>query len=145
VLWRSYLHWLPEMIEVELADNDSVIVRELIHDGIEGPAEWKEYSGKGCIPSSISNVIGSKRRERGATMLRYRLDAVVSMVRDEFDRSRSCSQDVLADGPSGHHVLHARVPKEYRTRIVTQQKEALEEWISRKKRDQRHDPGWCVV
>lgn len=134
-LWKNISgennHWLPEIVEVELEDNGSVVVRELVHDEKSGTESWKECRGKGSMPSSISTAVNDSTRHGGPLKRRYRLDAVVSMIRDDMDRS--CPEEVRAldaEGPFGHHVLHARVQQNMKNRIIKQQRNTIKAYLS---------------
>lgn len=134
-LWRSGKgdlgHWLPEMIEIELEDSGNVVVRELIRDIETGTEEWTECKGSGLIPSSISELVSKTKVEAGPRKLCYRMDAVVSMVRDDLDRN--CPEEVSSIGEGeafGHHVLHARVPRHYKKELLTQQRDEIEKLVS---------------
>ena len=135
-LWRSGTgdggHWLPELVEIELEDSGNVVVRELIREIETGTEEWKEYNGTGSIPSSISELVSKAKVEAGPRKLRYRLEMVLSMVRDDLDRN--CPDEVSGMGEEGdafgHHVLHARVPKHYRKALLTHQRGELERLMS---------------
>lgn len=134
-LWKDATgdnnHWLPEMIEVEIEDNGSVIVRELVHDEKSGSDSWKECTGTGPIPASVSTVVKESTQGGSPRKRRYRLEAVVSMIRDDLDRA--CPEEVRAadsEGPFGHHVLHARVSKEMKKRIIQQQRNRIKTYLS---------------
>ena len=85
-LWQQELaddHWLPEMIDIEIDDDGLVIVRELVQDDTTKSAIWKECRGSSPIPDSIIKVVKDCSSVGGARKRRYRLEAVLSMVRDE--------------------------------------------------------------
>lgn len=134
-LWKSGTgdggHWLPEMIEIELEDSGNVIVRELVRSVETGTEEWRECKGSGAIPSSISELVSKAKVAAGPRKLRYRLDAVVSLVRDDLDRN--CPDEVSSIGegkPFGHHVLHTRVPKHYKKELLTEQRDEIKKLLS---------------
>jgi len=133
VFWKDSLginnHWLPEMVEVEIAKDGSVIVRELVHDEKTGRDSWKECKGAGPISPSVSKVVIESTTSSGARLRRYRLDAVVSLVRDDLDRA--CPEEVQAqEGAAGHHVLHVRVPKSLKKCIIQQQIEEVKTYLA---------------
>ena len=132
-LWRimrDTVHWLPEMIEVELEENGSVVVRELVVDQRTGVETWEECRKDESIPNSVSELIRNVRDPKGPTKRRYRLDAIVSMVRDDMDRN--CPEEVRRDDGQayGHHVLHVRVPKETKRMLLSRQQKELERALS---------------
>ena len=114
--------WLPEIIEVELEDNGNVIVKELISMD-EGDAEsWRTCKGKTSLPEAISKMVsGASNGKR----FRYRLDAVLSFVRDDSDECQD-------EEHSGHHVLHVRVPPDCRKRLMKRQQEEAARMAMRK-------------
>jgi PAB-dependent poly(A)-specific ribonuclease subunit 2 len=131
-LWHSEVrennHWLPEVIEIEIAVDGSVVIRELI----TGEDRWKVCSGTGSIPASISQVVReSTPSARGPRRMRYRLDAVVSLIRDDLDSS--CSEELKeisgGEGPYGHQVLHVRMTTEAKRRIIENQKNEIEKYL----------------
>lgn len=131
-LWRgeesSNGHWLPEMIEVEIEEDGSVVVREQILDE-SGSKKWKECQGTGSLPDAISTMVVEHTKSGLARRRLYRLDAVVSLIRDDIDRA--CPEEVRAsDVPVGHHVLHVRVTKDTNQRILQQQKVELKRYLA---------------
>lgn len=135
VLWKDSKginnHWLPEMIEVEIQQDGSVVVRELVHDEKTGRDSWKECKGTGPISPSVSAVVIESTKNSGVPLRRYRLDAVVSLIRDDLDRS--CPEEVQAqEGPACHHVLHVRVPKTFKKQVIQQQLDEVKSYLSAK-------------
>jgi len=133
VLWKDSKginnHWLPEMIEVEIQEDGSIVVRELVHDERSGRDSWKECKGTGPISSAISDVILESSKTTGAKLRRYHLDAVVSFIRDDLDKA--CPEEVQEqEGTAGHHVLHVRVPKGFKKQIIQQQLEKVKSYLS---------------
>ena len=133
ILWkesnRMNNHFLPEMIEIEIEKDGSVIIRELVHDEKTGRDSWKECKGSEPISSSISAVILQSADASGASLRRYRLDAVVSFVRDDLDRS--CPEEIHQQaGPAGHHVVHVRVPTAFKKRVIEQQVDEVKRYLS---------------
>ena len=133
-LWQQTVadgHWLPEMIEIEIDEHGLVIVRELVQDGTSGRHTWKECRGSGSIPESIVQLVKECTSVGGVRKRRYCLEAVLSMVRDDMDRT--CPEEVRAmdvDGPFGHQVLHIRVRRDVKKRIMEQQRDFIQLYLS---------------
>jgi PAB-dependent poly(A)-specific ribonuclease subunit 2 len=80
-----------------------------------------EFKGSSQLPSSIADIVtsslGSTRKHR------YRLDAVLSFVRDDMD---AATIEKLSLSPSeeanGHHVLHARISSGCKRRALDNQR-----------------------
>lgn len=121
-VWRTSFSssslWLPELIEVELEEDGNVSVREQIDT--HGQPKWAKFDAKTTIPSSISDLL-TKDRGSKKQKLRYRLDATLSFIRDETFSTNEAGQ------AEGHHVLHVRVPADYRKRTLTKQREYAEQ------------------
>lgn len=108
-MWRNNSpengHWLPEHVEVEIEKNGNVVVRELVDGDGTGEKVWMEFKGDSALPPAVADIVmsnlGASRKHR------YRLEAVLSFVRDDMDSGSK--EEVL-----GHHVLHARVPPNYK-------------------------------
>ena len=122
-VWRTdegIGQWLPEILEVEIEDNGNIIVKELklTREGEgEDKETWVTCRGKSLLPESISKIIA---KPSSAQKHRYRLEAVLSFVRDDIDTNND-------DDHPGHHVLHARIPGDYKQRAMEQQqKEAAQ-------------------
>ena len=131
--WRTDLEgrqFLPETIEIEFNADGNSIVRELVKND-EGREVWESFDGKGSLPKSVAELLPSM--DTGVKH-RYRLDAVLSFIRDE--------NEVLLndDEHPGHHVLHARIPIQETQRIVQKQMHAAENLASSK-----HDPEKLVL
>lgn len=122
-LWRGNIPfgWLPEEIEIELTARGNVVVRQLNYDRETKENVWKEYVGKGSIPDVVSEVIAQSKSQEVDSKRRYRLEAVVSLVRDDFDRKGV----EYIGGVVGHQVLHARVPKSTALRVMKSQMEEI--------------------
>jgi PAB-dependent poly(A)-specific ribonuclease subunit 2 len=103
--------WLPEFIEVELKGDGNVLVKEYAKDG-DGET-WTTFEGKSPLPESISSLVSDSAN---GAKLRYRLDAVLSFVRDDTEASGN-------DENPGHHVLHARVALDDKCRLMKRQQE----------------------
>lgn len=119
--------WLPELLEIELDVGGSVIVREFVSkDGETEEGEWVECVSKQSMPKAISEIVDSLSQESGVRRRRYRLESVLSMVRDDLDRNCGDLHELAGEGPFGHHVLHARVSKEHQMHIMSHQIGELE-------------------
>jgi PAB-dependent poly(A)-specific ribonuclease subunit 2 len=124
-IWRTNApengHWLPEMVEIEINDNGNVIVRESTEEAGSSDRIWMEFKGSSQLPSSIADIVasslGSIRKRR------FRLDAVLSFVRDDMDAA-TIEQLSLSrsEEANGHHVLHARIPSGYTRRAFDNQR-----------------------
>jgi PAB-dependent poly(A)-specific ribonuclease subunit 2 len=130
-LWRgsnsSNGHWLPEMIEIELEESGNVVVWELLEDKSTGKEEWIECSGRSSSTPARASTILERRKTRG-TKRRYRLDAVLAIVRDDLDSS--CSDEVaglISNGQYGHHVVFARLGKDHHRSLASQQLGTLQQ------------------
>lgn len=124
-------NWLPEMIEIEIDQDGLVIVRELVQEEMSGSDAWKECRGSGSIPDSIVQLVKDCTSVGGVRKRRYRLEAVLSMVRDDMDRS--CPEEVRAmevDGPFGHQVLHVRVRRDMKKKMIEKQRDCLQSYLS---------------
>jgi hypothetical protein len=129
-LWRNPADngfFLPEKIEIELDAVNGVIVRELVQDALTGQEEWMEFKDETSLPQSISDIVKNLAGENGVTMKRrYRLDAVLSLVRDELDANGPPEVIELSKTCAlGHHVLHSRITNKRKAQILTQQISAL--------------------
>lgn len=121
--------WLPELIEVELDDSGEVIVRQLEVDIETSTETWHEFRSNESLPESISNSVKEMSTVRGPRIRRYRLDAVVSMVRDDMDKA--CPEEIRrgsADALFGHHVLHVRATNSLQKNILKKQLEELKRY-----------------
>lgn len=126
MFWRNHIsdHWLPELLEIELSVDGSVVVREFLHDVSTEHNSWRECKGTNPISHSVSKVVLESTMREGAESQLYRLDAVISYIRDDFDRS--CPEEIQEqDGPKGHHVLHVRVPKSLKRELIQQQLDTI--------------------
>lgn len=134
-LWRGSADnglWLPELIEVELSDTGSVTVREFVSNGDEsGAGEWVESTSGHALPQSVSDIVAKASNKDGscARRRRYRLEAVLSIVRDDYDRKSSELLDFV-EGPFGHSVLHVRVNKNYKKHVLEEQIQELESYLN---------------
>jgi len=102
--------WLAETIEVELLADGNVAVTEW-HKAKDGSGETSStFRGKSSLPSEVAKLVleaSSKQKYR------YRLEAVLSYV-------TGCEEEGNEE-PMGHHVLHSRVPTDYKRRVLKNQ------------------------
>lgn len=117
-LWRTddgTGPWVPEIVEVELLEDGHVSVKEMTYTSEGGVEEVWSTGEPSALPPSVSKLVSevsSKQKNR------YRLDAVLSFVNDLVEEAED------AEHP-GHHILHARIPPEYKIRALrAQQHEA---------------------
>jgi len=104
--------WLPEMVEVELKDDGSLVVKQLKVDD-DGRESWIPFSGRTSLPEAVARLVADASTPQKRL---YRLEAVLSFINESPE-----SEDVI----QGHHVLHARLPGSYRTRILKGQQERV--------------------
>lgn len=124
-IWRTNApengHWLPEMVEIEITDSGNVIVREWTEEAGSCERVWMECKRSSQLPSSIADIVTSSLSS--VRKHRYRLDVVLSFVRDDMD---AATIEQLSLSPSeeanGHHVLHARIPFCYKRRALDNQR-----------------------
>jgi PAB-dependent poly(A)-specific ribonuclease subunit 2 len=133
-LWRGRIPfgWLPERIEIELPTNGTVIVREENLDKETNQQVWKEYEGTGSIPDFVSDLIAQRKSQSAPSKRRYRLEAVVPLIRDDFDR-KSVDEIAGAVGTDvfGHQILHQRVPNAVALRVFNSQLQEVSAVIGR--------------
>lgn len=102
--------WLAETIEIELLEDGNVQVTEW-HKTKDGKGQTSStFKGKSSLPSEVAKLVlkaSSKQKYR------YRLEAVLSYVTGGVDED--------SDEASGHHVLHSRVPSDYKRRVLKNQ------------------------
>jgi hypothetical protein len=125
-IWRTSFHdnslWLPESIEIELEEDGSITLREQVDAG-DNQKKWITFEGKSNLTQHTLDLL-PKDRELRKTKVRYRLESVLSFVHDD------CHVDNDREGdPEGHHVLHVRIPPEYRKRALTKQREHAEQLL----------------
>jgi hypothetical protein len=109
------------MVEIEIDDSGNIIVREFTEEVGSSDRIWVEFKGSSQLPSSITDIVksslGSIRKHR------YRLDAVLSFVRDDMDAATIAQLSLSpSEETNGHHVLHARIPSGYRSRALENQR-----------------------
>jgi len=112
--WRTDAYggepWLAETIEIELLEDGNVAVTEW-HKAKDGNGETSStFRGKSSLPPEVAKLVlkaSSKQKYR------YRLEAVLSYV-------AGC-EDEESDEASGHHVLHSRIPTDYKQRVLKNQ------------------------
>jgi hypothetical protein len=123
-VWRTsfddYSLWLPETVEVELEEDGNITVREQIDAG-DSQKKWVTFEGQSSMPSNTTDLL-TKDRGSKKIKVRYRLESVLSFVRDDSDAAAERGGEA-----EGHHVLHMRVPPEYRKRSLTKQREHAEQ------------------
>ncbi len=124
-IWRktsdSNSHWLPEFIEVQIEDDGNIITKQGTKEVGQEKMVWSEFKGKG-LPSSVSNVLREQSNndmEEGAQRARYRLDNVLTHLSEEVNDGveDKCGQ--------GRHIVHCRILKSYKRRILNDQLENL--------------------
>lgn len=132
-IWRTNApengHWLPEMVEIEITDSGNVIVREWTEEAGSCERVWMECKRSSPLPSSIAEIVTSSLSS--VRKHRYRLDVVLSFVRDDMD---AATIEQLSLSPSeeanGHHVLHARIPSCYKRRALDNQRAQADRVVS---------------
>jgi len=126
-VWRTsfndYSLWLPELVEIDLEDAGNIKVREQVDVG-ENEKKWVNFEGDSCLSESITNLV-NEHRESKTNKMRYRLEAVLSFVRN--DLGLDSSKQLSPGQAEGHHILHIRVPPDYRKRALTKQREYAEQ------------------
>ena len=98
-IWQQDVpNWLPLQVEVSIASDKSITVKELAKTGSESGEEWLTFESGLTLSKQLSRAweseISSGHSEPLAVS--YRLDAVVSFVRCRSGESE------------GHHVVHIR-------------------------------------
>ncbi len=123
-MWRTSFRdhnlWLPEMVEIELDEGDDVVVRELVDSG-ELEEKWITFDAKSPMTSKMTTLPVKDRLSKNVKV-RYRLESVLSFIRDDSDGSAD-----KEGKPEGHHVLHVRVPSELRKQTLSKQLEHVED------------------
>jgi len=119
-VWRTSFNdfslWLPDFVEIELGNDGKITVREQI-DTNENGKKWVTFESSDFVPS-ISKIVNDHRVSK-KTKVRYRLESVLSFVKsDSLHTSSNASSE---NETKGHHVLHVRIPQEYRNRSVKAQ------------------------
>lgn len=120
---RDQRNWLPEYIEVEIALDRSVVVRELASRDDENE-EWVEFKQNHPLSSSIFDTV------EYPTTKKYRLDAVCSFIRNNGSESIE-----------GHHVIHVRSRKDLECHALRRQIIKLEESIAEREIESRATEG----
>lgn len=117
-LWRKDDgdHWLPEVIEIEIRNDGNVVVRQLVNVD-ETKKEWKTFTKE--LSSTVSKALATHLQgsRTGKKISRYTLHGVVSFIRDGTRNEQ---------GRDGHHVLHIRVPKDYKELSLKKQIKEIE-------------------
>mmetsp|Transcript_8246 Transcript_8246/g.9139 ORF Transcript_8246/g.9139 Transcript_8246/m.9139 type:complete len:1503 (-) Transcript_8246:340-4848(-) len=115
--WRTDTNgrdpWLAETIEVVLLEDGNVEVTEW-HKSKNGIEEISStFRGKSSLPLEVSRLVSKASSKQ---KYRYRLEAVLSFV-------ASTSEEDECDEKLGHHVLHSRVPLNYKRMVLKSQAE----------------------
>jgi len=123
--------WLPEFVEVELLPDGNVEVTEWQQAADGSGEKFSAFRGKGSLPQEVSQMVShASSKEK----FRYRLDAVLSFVTD------TSGEEVDHDDVLGHHVLHARVPLDYKRMLLKGQAEEARKLASSKSKKQSTTP-----
>lgn len=131
--WRSgngTNHFLPEWIEIELIGSGNVIVRELTTNETTGEEYWKESRGAESLPKAISDIVRATLNEVAVRKQRYRLESVLSVVRDDLGGAAPEIIDASVEGTFGHHVVHASIPTWFKIHLLELQCKELEKLIA---------------
>lgn len=121
-IWRAddSEPWLPEVVEIELAEDGSHVVKQLKIDD-SGEETWLIFQGRSTLPAAVSKLVSDVSTQQKR---RYRLETVLSFINDDVEPS-------AGDEISGHHVLHTRVPSSYKKRTLRKQKEKIVDILSK--------------
>jgi Exonuclease len=117
---------------VELADDGRVIVREFVKGSGDSAGSWVESASgpEGGLPKSISAIVSGLITERSVRKRQYRLEAVLSIIRDDMDRTSPEVLRLVESGPLGHLVLHARVSTDFKIQMLEEQVKELEHVVA---------------
>jgi hypothetical protein len=136
-LWRggsNHGHWLPEFVKIDMESDGNVSVHELIEEEGSDETTWRTNKGKTSIPSEVAKLVTEK--QNATKSRKYRLDAVLSFVRDDKDPAFADQLDGWStDGSKGHHVLHIRQPSAYKRRALQKQCEEVTRLAEAKEED----------
>eukprot|EP00934_Nitzschia_sp_Nitz4_P005448 Nitzschia sp. Nitz4//scaffold106_size73319//39007//43304//NITZ4_005738-RA/size73319-augustus-gene-0.3-mRNA-1//1//CDS//3329532526//5438//frame0 len=108
--------WLPENVEVELQEDGNVVVR-VLDVGSSNEDSWTEYTKE--LPETVAQLVANTSTKGKH---RYRLDAVLSFVRDEASSDEE-------EEHVGHHVLHARLSSSDKEHHLSSQVERASELL----------------
>jgi len=100
-IWQQDVpNWLPLKVEVFIASDKSITVKELAKTGSEAGEEWHTFESGLTLSKQLSRAWESEipPGHSEPASVSYRLDAVVSFVRCRSGESE------------GHHVVHIRKP-----------------------------------
>ena len=127
-VWRGTdAAWLPEFLEVSLAENGDVSIREGSRSGDSADIEWTAATPITDLPAFDSNTLKEARSKGTILKRQYRLEYVLSLVRDDMDRDCPAAfTEMENDDKFGHHVLHARVTKQQQGTLLREQRAVLE-------------------
>jgi len=115
-IWRKSTvqdPWLPEIIDLEIFGFGNIRVRQFFNNEL-----WRDFgSNLSSFDTKLARMLTNVNEptQSPAIRKRYRLDAVLSFVRDE--------SEMEFGGVCGHHVLHVRVSDDYRRMALTKQLE----------------------
>ncbi|KAL3798250.1 hypothetical protein HJC23_000164 [Cyclotella cryptica] len=119
-------NWLPEFIEVQIAEDKSISVKELIKDQ-DGHETWITSCRKLSLPASLIQSLGSDYPQHLPTKKLYSLQAVVSFIRGV---SNDSTTDLGAN--DAHHVVHVRVPQGLAKETLSRQLRKIQECVAEK-------------
>lgn len=124
-LWKSCgKGWLPERIQVEIKDHhrgNNIIVREFVND------EWQvNEGGEDLIDEQSKPQNSGEPANDGLVMVRtYELVAIVSFVHSNSSSHERNVESTSSSGDDGNHVVHIRIPRQYKKKILSQQTEKV--------------------
>jgi PAB-dependent poly(A)-specific ribonuclease subunit 2 len=103
-------------------------VREFVQGGDDNEAgRWIESVNKSSLPQAVADIVSALTNEgSGIRKRKYRLEAVLSIVRDDMDRASPEVLKLVESGATGHLVLHTRVRNEVRVSMLEEQIKQLE-------------------
>lgn len=111
-----------------------VAVREFVPGAGGSTGRWVDCQGSGSnqsFPPSVAGIVSQLTSERQMRKRRYRLDAVLSIVRDDFDKSAPVVRSPAGEGTVGHLVLHARVTSAFKENMLQEQVKHLEDLLTK--------------
>ncbi|KAL7520790.1 hypothetical protein ACHAWX_006178 [Stephanocyclus meneghinianus] len=119
-------NWLPEFIEVQIAEDTCISVKELTVDE-HGNKIWIASSRKLSFSASLTESLASENPHKLPIKKLYSLQAVVSFV-----RGISISSKNDLDATNAYHVVHVRVPQGLAKQTLSRQLRKIQECISEK-------------
>jgi PAB-dependent poly(A)-specific ribonuclease subunit 2 len=115
--------WLPEMIEVEIDERGNVVTRQLVQNvGSQEPI-WDEFRGK-PLPDGVVSTLQTTLKNQDLPRplcCRYRLDTVLTYLNDSVSEG--------SEQNCGRHIIHTRIPKSYKKKILSEQLANLKECL----------------